>query len=127
MKIKYSSGIFIMMCLFGATTSGGGQAAGAKGQNFDRLVFETSSDGEVTLTARVMTVNRHLDSASQITVMDNGAQVLGPEVSRTERWTRPISIKGGGRHEVVLNCESLNSAPVYCQLSLDDARARVIE
>lgn len=126
MEMKYFVQLFIIICLF-AALSNIARAAGAKGQDFDRLVFESSADGEVTLTARVMTVNRHIDSASQITVLDNGAPVLGPEVTKTERWTRPFAVKGGGRHEVVLRCESLNSAPVYCRLSLDDARARVVE
>lgn len=101
--------------------------AGAKGQNFDRLVFETSSNDETKLTARGMAILRLADSAATITLTDNGAAQFGPETISQERWTRTIAIKGAGRHEVVLLCQGVKAAPVYCGLSLDDDRARVVE
>lgn len=115
--------IILSLCLGGAVA----EEAGTKGQNFDRIVFESPVDGEVRVTARVMTINRFQDSASEITVVNNGADVLGPETNSAERWTRTVAIKGVGRHEVVLLCRALNASPVYCGLTLDDPRARVVE
>jgi hypothetical protein len=102
-----------------------GEPDGAKGQNYDRLVFESRTDAEIRVQASVMTINRHDDSASTVTVTDNGAQIYGPERETSERWKRTISVSGKGRHDIVMTCKSINSAPVYCSLSVDDAQAMI--
>lgn len=100
---------------------------GTKGQDFDRIVYETSSDDEIELTARIMTINRFAGSASRLTVLDNGAAIFGPETIETERWSRAVKVKGRGTHEILLRCQAVNASPVYCGLSLDDAKARVLD
>lgn len=97
--------------------------AGTQGQNYDRLVVEAAGDEEVSVVARIMTINRLPTSSSSIVVTDNGKPVLGPQALDRERWSQTIAIKGGGRHEIVAVCGAVNAEPVYCSLSADGKRA----
>ena len=127
MNRKTCAALFVMSAMTSPELVVAADVAGAKGQNFDRLVFEAPSDGETRVLARGMAVLRLQDSAATITLTDNGAAQFGPETISQERWTRTIAIKGAGRHEIVLLCQGVKASPVYCGLSLDDDRARVVE
>ena len=61
--------IWIWLCSVVAVSA---DVAGTRGQNYDRIVFETASDDEVHIVAKVMTINRFADSASSVVVTDNG-------------------------------------------------------
>ncbi len=117
----------IMACLSPSGLEAANGRPGTKGQNYDRVVFESQSDGAVELSASVMTINRYRDSSSSISVTDNGRPIFGPEMETTERWRRVIPVSGKGRHEVFMICDGVQSSPVYCALNVDDARARVLE
>lgn len=97
--------------------------AGAKGQNYDRIVFETRGDEEINVVVRIMTLNRLPTSASTIVVTNNGQPVFGPERLEQERWSKTIAIKGEGRHEIVAVCGAINAEPVYCSLRAEDRSA----
>ncbi|MFC3691085.1 hypothetical protein ACFOWB_02530 [Chenggangzhangella methanolivorans] len=122
---SFSALITSVLCCLG--TASLADVAGVKGQTFDRLTFEAPSGKEMRITARGMAVMRHADSAATITVIDNGAQRLGPETVSQERWTRTISITGAGAHDVLLLCQGVKASPVYCGLTLEDEQARPAE
>jgi len=114
MTIRIS--FFIIFCLVAAGNGVCAEPAGTKGQNYDRIVLETPSDDSVSLTANVMTINRYWNSSATITVTDNGVTIFGPESDTQERWKRVVTLKGRGRHEIVMLCQSVNASPVYCSL-----------
>ncbi len=116
---------FIIFILFGGASSFADEPQGTKGQNYDRVVVDVQSEAGVQVSARVMTINRHTDSATAITVTDNGAQIFGPHTNPDERWRQTFPLTGKGRHEVVMTCKSLNSSPVYCALAVETAAASV--
>ena len=101
--------------------------SGTKGQNYDRIVFETQGDEETSVVVRIMTLNRLPTSASTIVVTHNGQPVLGPERLEQERWTRTISIKGAGRHEIVATCGAIDAEPVYCSLRAENRSASLAQ
>ena len=101
--------------------------SGTKGQNYDRIVFETQGDEETSVVVRIMTLNRLPTSASTIVVTHNGQPVLGPERLEPERWTRTITIKGAGRHEIVAVCGVINAEPVYCSLRAENRNASLAQ
>jgi hypothetical protein len=115
--------IFIILISYSFGSYAGQAPSGTKGQNFDRLVFELSTDDEVEVLAKVMTINRHPTSSSAIAVTDNGVAALAPTQDSAERWSRKIPVRGKGRHEIVMICSNTNSEPVYCMLRTADARA----
>ncbi|MDR4305430.1 hypothetical protein IHQ68_02180 [Chelatococcus sambhunathii] len=117
----------MIFILFGGATSFADESSGTKGQNYDRVVVDLQSDAGIQVSARVMTINRYTDSATAITVTDNGAQIFGPHTNPDERWRQTFPVTGKGRHEVVMTCKSLNSSPVYCALAVENAAAAVIQ
>lgn len=122
---KLSLALLFIMISAGSAVAADGQPAGTKGQNYDRLAFESASD-EVQVVAKVMALRRHADGSSTIVVTDNGASVLAPTSDGAERWNRTIAIKGKGKHELVMICSNTKSAPVYCTLDADDQKISLL-
>lgn len=127
MRRYFRIGCLFILCLGPATSFAGQKPAGTKGQNYDRILFEMDTDDEVEIVAKIMTINRYPTSSSSIVVTDNGVTAFGPASDAAERWTRTISIKGRGRHDIVLICSNANSDPVFCALSTSDARASLLD
>lgn len=116
MLTSLRSFIVIIISLCGAPVFAGPEPAGTRGQTYDTLTLDNPTDGDVTLLARVRTLPVSALASSSITVTDNGAAALGPETDEADRWTRPVTVKGKGRHEVFLQCATSGARPVYCTL-----------
>lgn len=94
-----------------------------QGRDYDVAVIDSTSDAGVAVTARVRTNAARVNSASSITVTDNGRVIYGPAQREDSAWAETVAVLGKGPHTIRVDCGHANSTPVFCRLEADQPKA----